>query len=357
MREHRTRQLLRECADEVVPREYDAWPAIRARIASAGPARRESGRRPRLRPGAALLVLIALFGTAAAINAPVLEEIFEWHPLLKRLRHEHLYHEIALRQTLNGYTVTLHGATADASNITIVYSVALPPGMPSSGGQPTDGRLLTLHEPLLTDGRGTVYRPIPGRTGSGSGSVETQVISFDASGVRGTPADLDLHLELTLALFEHVPFVDPPGATPPPGRPPSRPHWAPVAPPFAFDFRVPFAPGRIVEVGQSAASAGTTMTLQRVVVAPSLVRALICFQPPAGAGRGWALVADIDGVPAGAAGDVDLDAEGCAWYRLADDPRAGETGPHALTVRELVETGAAAPARVAGVWAFRYVVP
>ena len=47
--------------------------------------------------------------------------------------------------------------------------------------------------------------------------------------------------------------------------------------PFTFDFTIPFYPAQVVEPQQTVSANGYTITLDRVAVAPSLLRSQICF--------------------------------------------------------------------------------
>jgi hypothetical protein len=50
---------------------------------------------------------------------------------------------------------------------------------------------------------------------------------------------------------------------------------------FTFTFDVPFNPGRVLDTPQTVTASDLDMTLQKLVVTPSMTRAVLCFTAPA----------------------------------------------------------------------------
>lgn len=124
MNERRIVQSLHEIAGQAVPDDLDLWPAIRARVAP-----RHRSRwvhlKPTTRPGWALLVLalcLALGAGAWAVS-PIVDRLFRVDSGLNHVGQTGLGQDLALSQTVDGVTVTLEQAYADANRIAIGLTV------------------------------------------------------------------------------------------------------------------------------------------------------------------------------------------------------------------------------------------
>lgn len=351
------RARLDEYAANAFPADVDLWPPIRQRV-QAHPRRYAGGAPLSSPPRTALLalLLVAAFGTAAALATPALDDLFSGVPALGRFKEDKLYHPLNLSQTANGYTVTVNGAYADPNLIMLVYTV----GKPAGG---TTGSLLPA-ERQLTDERGTVFNSTIGGSAVGGGALgaDASVVYFSAAGRRDIPPTLNLRLVLTLAQAA------------PTGEAQA------IAPPFSFDFSLPVTPGKIVEIEQTTVVAGVPVTLRRVVVAPSETRAILCFTPGDGQ-QGWGLGPPTLTGPTVSRGTRRagivlngqetvteyalyedrpiVPGEHCAIYHFPHGEMAAtQAGPRTLTIEDMFTSSPPnAQVRLAGPWVFRFDVP
>ena len=373
MKEQQVVGILEGIAEDAVPATLDLWPAIRTQVQP----RRRPSRWARVVPATRLgwaflaLALFLAFGAVAYAVPPVVGQLFRQESGLRYLEHANLVQELNLSQTVDGVTVTLERAYADANRTVMGFTIKGP------NGERFEARHLTL-----TDAAGTVFPPwtsVYGVTGRsdilkvslppGEGAY---VVAFDAATVEGAPAELDLRL-----VMEAGELVLPPDAPSPsptlagsPAEPPEpmvvellpMPEGAIVGP-FTFDFSVPFIPGRSVEVHQTVKAAGVAITLEEVVVTPSETQATLCFDPPDGGSKEWLLITAGDGqdLSGGAVSQLSGTGEEChRVISLGAGALAGRSGTSTLTVSELVGFDLAQPyeqTRLAGPWVFRFRVP
>jgi len=374
MNEQRITETLRRIARQGVPDSVDLWPAIKAQLK---PRRRPSrwGRlMPTTRLGWAFLILtlILAFGAVAYAVSPAVGQLFQQESGLQHVEQANLVQELNLSQTVDGITVTVERAYADANRIVIGFTIKTP------GDQRYEVRRLTL-----TDAAGNLFPWIHGYGAAGQSDIYkvslppgegAYVFTFDAAAaVVGAPEELDLRLVMDLEEL-----VLPPDASAEPTVSMKEEllslHVAPHPPPlvveellpmpqgaivgpFVFDFGVPFIPGRVIEVRQAVKAAGVAITLQRVVVTPSETQATLCFRPPDGS-KEWLLITAGDG------GDlfaetVTQSGEECHRIVYAG-VLAERSSTAALTVTELVGFDLAPPGkqtRLAGPWEFHFQVP
>ncbi|HEC34896.1 MAG TPA: DUF4179 domain-containing protein, partial [Chloroflexi bacterium] len=351
-------------AEDEVPTTLDLWPAIRAQIQPRRGSSRRAHRIPVTRLGwAGLLVgALLLFGGIAYALNPALGQVFRtFFPGWQHIEEAHLAQESNLSQAMNGVTVTLERAYADANQIVIGYTVK---GLADQN--------LHVSRMSLTDEQGRVFSQMAGAGMAGTPDIPpgegAYVTAFDASVVEDKPESLHLHLTMHLVKWT---LVKAPTATlPEPSEPgvivaqPQTLREEMVGAPFTFDFSVPFIPGQTVEVQQAVEAAGVTMKLKRVVITPSETRAILCFEPPDDIE--WTLLADLDAGDGGAlhggvVGRLD-DAGGQECHRVSYmESLTGRSGLWTLTVTELVGTDLSQipseDVRLAGPWVFRFRVP
>ncbi|HIE38809.1 MAG TPA: DUF4179 domain-containing protein [Anaerolineae bacterium] len=379
MEETQVAQILHEIARQQVPDDVDLWPAIRAQVQPRRPLSLWARLRPTTRLGwiSLALVLSLAWGAVAYAVAPVMDRLFQQETGLQHVEQAGLVRELDLSQTVEGVTVTLERAYADANRVVVGFTVSGP------DGQRYDPYRVTL---VGTDGAALPLATGMGMTGSsdvlgadlppGDGA---HVLSFDAAAVEGEPAELDLRLVVELERVTLPPDATGPfltSARPPANTPDSAvvvdleplptPDEGAIVGPFIFDFSLPFDPGHTVEVRQTAEAAGVAVRLERVLITPSETRAFLCFEPPVGEGTVWTLLAALDVgdgqdlfggvvVPIG-----EMGREECHRviypYGLAD-----RSGLWTLTVTELVGTDLtkrpSEDIRLPGPWVFRFPVP
>jgi hypothetical protein len=364
MREQMIREALDEHAARQLPGHADPWAAILRRHAARLVGERTGRFGGAIRRGAlaVALALIVAFATAGAAGVH-----FRWYqepqPPRNILVERGLLHEIGQSQTVQGFTVTVRHAYADANLIVVDYTVR-----DAAGQVRKDVHTIEL---VLTDASGATLPPIlggwtvdvdPGETG--------QEMYFDAAGLRDDPATLQLHFSLRLAAYGQGPSSASgasPGATAPnvgaaPGRAKATPTIAasnpyhPIAPPFVFEFAVPFERGMSIQPRQTVTTAGVSLTLQRIVATPSEARATVCFMPPAAGELSWLVEAEMNGrttkataIPSGAA------SERCAALHFAPLPSA--SADTTIIVREIASQTPDGLNPIRGPWTFRITWP
>lgn len=183
---------------------------------------------------AALVLCVLVFATN--VSASVLPTL---DGLLKDLGIQKLqYADLQQSKTVDGYTLTLSKAYADANLVVIAYTVAAPRG--ASGL----GRFDMIGAKLITE-QGLTLPSLKGITSDPIGATNGNVLYYDASSIQGTPKNLHLHLAVPSTKFQSS---------------------------LSFDFSVSFHPGRVVNVHQSVTADGKVLTLRRVVVTSSETR-------------------------------------------------------------------------------------
>ncbi|RLC69329.1 MAG: hypothetical protein DRI52_09120 [Chloroflexi bacterium] len=375
MEKQQVTQILQELAEQEVPANVDLWPAIRAQVQTQRRPSRWSRVMPVTRLGWAFLAL-TLFLTLGAVTyalAPiVMSRLFQQEAGLRHVEQANMVQELNLSQTVDGVTVTLERAYADANRIVIGFTIKSPPG------QRYDAYHLTL-----TDAAGTVFPSTVGYGAAGQSDIfnvslppgeGAYILSFDAAAVTGVPEELDLRLVMEVG--ELVLPSDACEASPTSDSPPAEPPDSmvvmlePLPTPtivgtLTFDFSVPFIPGRVAEVNQTVEAAGVAVCLERVVVTPSETRAYLRFDSPGGVETRWTPIALLK-----APGDGDEESEGYPAYSGNDDPPGYQygflaplyerQGEWTLTVTELVGTELVPPysdVQLAGPWVFRFRIP
>jgi hypothetical protein len=365
MKEQQVTHILQELAEQEVPANLDLWPTIQARVQPQRRSSRWAQWMPATRLGWAFmaLVLCLAFGAVAYAVVPVVSRLFQQEAGLRHIEQANLVQELNLSQTIDGVTVTLERAYADANRIVVGFTIKGPNGQ----------RYDPYHRLTLTDAAGTVFSGMVGYGVTGQSDIlqvslppgeGADVICFDAAPVEGAPAELDLRL--VMEVVEALPldaFEPPPTSDSPPAEPPMVVvEEEAIEGPFTFDFSVPFIPGRMAEVNQTVEAAGVAVRLGRVVVTPSETRAYLRFDSPGGAER-WIPIAMLK-----APGDEE--SQNYFAYSANDDPpihRYGflaplyeRQGEWTLTVTELVGSDLARrgeQTRLAGPWVFRFRVP
>ncbi|MFO7917866.1 MAG: DUF4179 domain-containing protein [Anaerolineae bacterium] len=315
------------------------------------------------------LILCLFFGTVTYAVVPAVSRLFQLEDGLQHVEQADLVQELDLSQTMHGVTVTLERAYADANRIVVDYTVKHP-----------DDQRYEASRLTLTDADGNVFPRTVGWGASGRSDLfgielpegeGNYVNSFDAASVKGAPAELDLRLAMELREF--VLPTDTPGTSVGSSSAPAEPAepmvvelepmpQGDVVGTFAFDFSVPFIPGRVVEVDQTVETAGVAMRLERVVVTPSEARAYLRFDPPTEVETSWTSIVTLRAPD-------DRKTRG-DFYAVADDspvhvygfpaPLHERQGEWTLKVTELVGTELVPPyeqVRLAGPWEFRFRVP
>lgn len=172
-------------------------------------------------------------------------------------------------------TVTLDYAYADSNRITVAYEI--------DGIAVPDAQVVLFANPTLSDSQGRAYfwLPASGQQLQAGTPSETDtafgmsgIMSFDSSGVQEQPEALDLTLQLDVAYTTAELQQNDPFAMMMAGR-------------ASFSFSLPFNQGQQIAVEQSAAASNLEIRVNQVVIAPSLTRVDLCYDPTGLAGDQW----------------------------------------------------------------------
>jgi len=323
MDERELSRWLREIAEEEIPRSPDLWPAIRERIASSASRKARLGKLSGWPAWGIPLLLVALAVGAIASAGSLWESFVLSQGPEGALSVQPLH----LQQEQGGYRVLLEWVYADWSSIRIGYRVQ---------GPADPGQRAALSEVLLTDEAGRSF-PLEMEEGLIGASEAMQmalppgeqasILSFESAAYAPLPELLRLRLRLRLA-------IDLPSGV--------REERGP----FVFDLRVPVHPGMIREDRRTVVANGVAMTMERAVIAPSGVRAQICFPPP-DPRRVWRPLPD--------GGAVREEGDGCFRVFFFPRPGAAAPAPGALRILELIGVdprGQDEPLRLPGPWVF-----
>lgn len=270
MNERWIAQSLQEQARKDIPDDMNLIPEVYERL---GRATRTAARSRLSWIAAAVLAMLAI-GVVAYAAARLLQDSPR-DPGLEGASEADLVTELNMEQTIEGVTITLEYAYADSNRISIGYRM--------SGTAPMGTGYQDVGH-TLTDSAGNEYQTMfGGGGGGGSGDIpDPQNIpfsgfttaSFDVPPMDDVPDDLALRLEINVNRVISARLDDASTPQPVEGAPITEP-----LEPFVFEFTVPFIAGQVVEPQQSATANDITLTLNRLVIAPSLTRGDICFDP------------------------------------------------------------------------------
>ncbi len=259
---------------------------------SAIPQWRSPAQRASVRFSLAALALVAvlLFSSLAFafsggdINA-LLQKVLQAGNGGQQVFQKQQFVHIGKAKTIEGFTLTVEDAYADANEIIVSYSItsANIEALGKGGHWAFNDVLLatkgSANIPELLS-RGT--EPDWAYTKNNANKIPTglNVVYFDGSTIQGNPKSIDLHTTVTYGCGSEGggPSSETINGTtvaltPTPGSDCSakatevsnKLNWA-------FDFSLPFHAGRVVNVHQSATSGGRTVTLERVVITQSETR-------------------------------------------------------------------------------------
>ena len=303
---------------------------------------------PRTRLAWALLPLILLFigGTVYGASS-LIGELFQKYAT--DVEEAGLAQEFDLSQTIDGVTVRLERAYADA-NVVLV-------GLTVSG--PEEKYYVDAGELSTADGQnlpGMIgISTVPGSDiilGSWPPSERVaMIVTFDASSLAGASPEVSLRFET------HVADSAVPGG--------NRTSMGP----FEFNFNLPFHSGKVIDIGQTVEAAGVPITLEQIVISPWATRAAFSFSPPYDDSKSSpALVASLQPASSDSKSSSlgKVLEEYYVQYFIGD--LTGKPGEWIVTVSELVfppelsgqevETHPASDTqRLAGPWVFHFEVP
>lgn len=261
MDERQFQHIFKQTLEEEIP-TVELWKQIEAGL----PAAPRRTVHTSFRLGRAAVIIMLLTMTAVTAYA-FYQTVIQPDPGIEAVQNRNLVVDINQTQTVEAASqtptdittsvqVTLDYAYADANRITVAFSAA-------SASPEIDLYL----NPTLTDSSGNQYLWL---SSSGQQLIDRAnssvngIMSFDASGITGSPAMLDLNLKIEVAYTSADLRANEPLAMI-------------LAGSTMFNMELPFNPGQAVPVNQMASSADLTMEVRQVVIAPSLTRVDVCF--------------------------------------------------------------------------------
>lgn len=220
-------------------------------LASTRPARRVAAHRVVIIALAALLALALMAGSVYSVTS-LLNQVIDSDPGTKQVDLEHLYVPVNQSQTIDGFTVKLEKAYADANRVIVAVTFKEPAGH-------TYNNVFMLGTKMTANQNVTL--PMLGGSGSGNRQAANAfVLWFDGAAISGAPKTLSLHLTATGL---NVAQQD--------GDQSTFKDYT-ISGAISFDFTIPFHAGRVANLHQSLTAGGTTLTLERVVVTLSETR-------------------------------------------------------------------------------------
>lgn len=340
------RALLDEIAQEEIPETMTLWPKIERQLNLPLTRRATLSLR-----GARLVAAVVLTLIAATAAYAIYQDLIGDAGLQTVSQENLVVHFDRVQQIDRNVAVTLQYGYADANRIVIAYDAegtALPEENVNS---------FMLQSATLTDDQGHQFTSLNGSGGGGGGGgggssggmssfSSGQQDHYDASIIEDRPKALRLHLNLTYALA----YTD---------KPEKQLQTS-------FDFTLPFNPGVVVEPEQTVNANGSTMTLRKMVIAPSLTRIELCYNAPApdASGRVWAAYGElaVDGkviVAESQLTDQPVEpapgAVPCHWLNLPESLHH-QHGTWTLTITALRQLGSEDQAAVARILKDQYQI-
>jgi hypothetical protein len=264
--ENRIERLLSLETQEAMP-SSSWWSNAVERAVAQKPARRWSilKSRARLAWALATLAVLLLAGIVYASSSVIRERFASLFP---QIENAGLSQAMDLSQTIDGVTVKVERAYADANGVLVGYTVSGPPTTAAGPGARYFSRVDNM---VITDG--TVLKSM-GSSGTVPGSKDVLgnwspddclavIATFDASSIQGSPAKIDVRLPIKV--YDRVPI-------PEAGQAKQQT--------FNFDFPITFHEAKTVVPAQTVEAAGVPITLEEVVITPWATRVVFGFDPP-----------------------------------------------------------------------------
>ena len=207
----------------------------------------------------ACFIVLSGFAFAALGFGPRLQLLFNFDPATKQLALAQLFTQYNQTQKVDGHTITLSAAYADANNVIVGYQSDLPlrssnkitqviiSNSGNSGNNPNQDSLVPYARLSTTNGQPLGHISEMAIIGALQKELNAQLSTFDGSTIKGNPHSLTLTLTLLYTKQTTLHKV-------------------------TFHFTVPFHPGRVLPLHQSVFAHGETLTLDHAVITPSETR-------------------------------------------------------------------------------------
>jgi len=202
----------------------------------------------------ALVAALAVFALVGAtyVALPLLQQLWASDRGLAHVANAGLVRDVDAAQTIDGVTVHLQRAYADANRVVVGYTVAFPKSVRFNDSDATP----RVGEVTLKDAEGRQYRGVMS-TFAGASPLGAQLLSFEGSGTASAPRDTTYTLSIAKVFSGTNPGATPTGS---------------VSGPWVFTFTLANAPGRVVTPSLALSSGDLSIAFTRIVVAPSATR-------------------------------------------------------------------------------------
>jgi hypothetical protein len=199
----------------------------------------------------AALAIFALVG-ATYVALPLLQQLWASDRGLAHVANAGLVRDVEGAQTIDGVTVHLQRAYADANRVVVGYTVEFPKSVRFYDRDATP----MVGEVTLTDSEGRQYRGVTS-TFAGASPLGAQLLSFEGPGIASAPRNTTYTLSIAKLFSGTTPGATPTGS---------------FSGPWIFTFTLGNVPARIVIPSLALTSGDLSLTFTRTVVAPSATR-------------------------------------------------------------------------------------
>jgi hypothetical protein len=207
----------------------------------------------------ALVAALAIFALVGAtyVALPLLQLLWASDRGLAHVANAGLVRDIDAVQTIDGVTVHLQRAYADANRVVVGYAVEFPKSVRSNDSHATP----MAGEVTLADAEGRQYRGMTSMF-AGTSALAAQSLSFEGPGSANAPRDTTYTLSIAKVFS---------GTTP--GAKSTDPFYpAAKSGPWVFTFTLATVPARVVTPSLALTSGDLSLAFTRIVVAPSATR-------------------------------------------------------------------------------------
>jgi hypothetical protein len=371
VKKERVIKTMREIAEREVATVIDLWPRLERRLTSGQHTPKLAGLQlaPRLSWAAAILALLLVVGTVAYATSPALRALLTLDPGLQDVEVDARL--LDLSQTVNGVTVNLDWAYADANRIAVAYSIDAP-------GRAAEEQRYHATDLVLRHESGAVLPPMFGMGLQGQSDLlgielppgqSAMVMSFDTTSLPRNSEILALQMDLTVETFDPMAELEQlPAEVVAEDATSESVLLDPLAGertrigPFSFHFTVPLDPAhRVLDQPMTTTMHGIGVTLESLVVTPSEMTAVTCLEPPDNGTVEWLPISEVavqeaesgPSAPAHVSVQTPLERRNCTVNRHLPSLYEAD-GSWTLTVTELVgwTMDGRSQTRVEGPWVF-----
>ena len=202
----------------------------------------------------ALVAALAIFALVGAtyVALPLLQQLWASDRGLAHVANAGLVRDVDAAQTIDGVTIHLQRAYADANRVVVGYTVEFPKSVRFYVSDATP----VVGEVTLTDAGGRQYRGVTSAF-AGASPLGAQLLSFEGPGIASAPRDTTYTLSIAKVFSGITPGATPTGS---------------FTGPWVFTFTLANVPARVVTPSLVLTSGDLSLAFTRIVVTPSATR-------------------------------------------------------------------------------------